>query len=64
MNAYIDQSSIDSNNGHALSASELPSPTRKRMQLNQSLDAVSIQAKHDLMSLSFYRPPNNDYMWK
>ena len=58
----VDQSSIDSNNGHTLSSSELVLP--RKIELNQSLDACSIRQKNDPMGLSFYRPPNNDYMWK
>lgn len=53
-----------SSNPHRFSTSEIVPSKRLDSKLHQSLDVSAMRTKADTFGLSFYRPPNNDYMWK
>ena len=38
--------------------------SNRTMELNKSVDALNMRKGAQSFGLSFYRPPNNDYLWK
>ena len=64
MNRTIDQSSFDSSDAHRFSTSEFVPHRNTNPKLHQSLDATASGNRTNRNGLDFYRPPNNDYMFK